>query len=108
MDRLNTLLTFYEEDPHDAFTRFAIATEYLKRNNLEKARIFFEELVQDIPSYVGTYYHLGKLYETLNRNDDAIVTYQNGIQVATEVRDLHARAELQDALLNAQGVGFDD
>ena len=108
MDRLETLLTYYDEDPDDAFTRFAIATEYLKRNNFEKACLFFEELVRDNPSYVGTYYHLGKLYESLNRNDEAIATYQNGISIATEARDLHARAELQDALLSAQGIGFDD
>ena len=108
MDRLETLLTYYKDDPDDAFTRFAIATEYLKRNDSEKACIFFEELVRDNPSYVGTYYHLGKLYQSLNRNDEAIATYQKGIQVATEARDLHARAELQDALMHAQGFGFDD
>ncbi len=108
MDRLSALLAFYDEDPDDAFTRFAIASEYLKQNNKTKALSFFEQLVQDNPSYVGTYYHLGKLYELLDRKNDAIQTYQAGVRIANDVRDLHARAELQDALLNAQGIGFED
>ena len=108
MDRLEALLAFYEEDPHDAFTQFAIASEYLKQNNKIKALAFFEKLVHDNPSYVGVYYHLGKLYELLERKPDAIRTYQDGIRVANEAKDFHARAELQDALLTAQGIGFDD
>ncbi len=108
MDRLGALLAFYEEDPNDAFTRFAIATEYLKRDNKTEALAFFEKLVSDDPSYVGTYYHLGKLYELLDRKSDAIQTYQSGILQANKVKDFHARAELQDALLSAQGIGFED
>lgn len=108
MDRLAALLAFYEEDPEDAFTRFAIASEYLKRDNKTEALAFFEKLVEDDPAYVGTYYHLGKLYELMDRKPDAIRTYQAGIQQAGKLKDFHARAELQDALLTAQGIGFDD
>ena len=107
-DRLHALLAFYEEDPRDAFTRFAIAREYLKQDETGKALTFFEGLVEDDPDYVGTYYHLGKLYEQLGRKGDAIRTYQRGIQIAQTRRDAHARAELQDALMSAQGIGFDD
>lgn len=108
MDRLQALLAFYKEDPQDAFTRFALATEYLKTQDIEKALTFFEDLIRDAPSYVGTYYHLGKLYQSLDRNDDALRTYQQGIEKASEAKDFHARAELQDAVLNLQGIGFDD
>lgn len=107
MDRLTVLLAYYEEDPGDAFTRFAIASEYLKLGNTERALAFFEGLVADIPGYVGTYYHLGMLYERLGRTEDAIRTFRSGIRQATEQRDLHARAELQDALLRLEGIDFD-
>ena len=107
-DRIEALLAFYNDDPTDAFTRFALATEYLKKKDYASALSFFEGLVQDVPTYVGTYYHLGKLYKLLNRNAEAIATYQQGIEVATKLREFHARAELQDALLRAQGIGFDD
>lgn len=108
MDRLEALKGFYEEDPGDSFTRFALAQEYLKRGRTEEALRFFEGLVADDPDYVGTYYHLGKLYEALDRKEDAMRTYRQGIDVAQRRRDAHARAELQDALMQAEGIGFEE
>ena len=106
MDRLAALRAFLDEDPDDAFTRFAIAQELGKRGDDAEAAAAYEALVRDQPDYVGTYYHLGAAYERLGRTDDALATYRAGIQAATAARDLHARAELQSALLNAEG--FDD
>lgn len=108
MDRLEALKEFYETDPTDSFTRFALAQEYLKRGEVDEAVAFFEGLVEDDPGYVGTYYHLGKLYEQTGRMEDARQTYRRGIEVAQQARDAHARAELQDALMKAEGFGFDD
>jgi tetratricopeptide (TPR) repeat protein len=56
---------------------------------------------------VGTYYHLGKLYERLGRTDDAIDTYEQGIEVARAQKAQKDLSELQDAKLKAEGVGFD-
>ena len=106
-DRLTQLRTFYEEDPEDPFTRFALAQEHLKQDNTEKALAFFEELVDTDPDYVGTYYHLGKLYEQLGRTDDALATYEEGIEVAREQKAQKDLSELQDAKLKAEGIGFD-
>ncbi|MEM8559396.1 MAG: tetratricopeptide repeat protein [Bacteroidota bacterium] len=108
MDRLQTLLAYYQDDPEDPFTRYALATEYRKRGQDGDALALFEGLTTDHPNYVGTYYHLGKLFEDLGRTPDAIATYQAGIQTAQRLGDLHARAELQSALLEAEGLGFDD
>jgi len=106
-DRLSKLKAFYEEDPEDPFTRFALAQEHLKQGNTDEALAFFEELVEADPDYVGTYYHLGKLYERLDRTDDAIATYEEGIEVAREQKAQKDLSELQDAKLKAEGVGFD-
>ncbi len=108
MDRLAALLGFYEEDPEDAFTRFALAQEYAQRGDAAEALRFYQGLVEEQPEYVGTYYHLGKLYETLGRKPEAIDTYQQGVRMAREQRDLKNLSELQDALLHAQGIGFED
>ena len=107
-DRLSALLEFLKEDPNDEFTRFALAQEYAKRGDLGEALRYYEELVKTSPDYVGTYYHLGKLLEDLERTDEAKEAYRNGIRVAEEQRDLHARAELNDALLKLDGLGWDD
>ncbi|ARA93274.1 tetratricopeptide repeat protein [Rhodothermaceae bacterium RA] len=107
-DRLDVLLQFYEEDPEDAFTQFALAQEYLKRGDTAQALAFFTRLAEQHPEYVGTYYHLGKLQERLGQHEAAVKTYRQGIQVAQRQRDFKNLSELQDALLHAQGVGFEE
>ncbi|TDI69640.1 MAG: tetratricopeptide repeat protein [Bacteroidetes bacterium] len=107
MDRLKKLLEYHDEDPDDSFIRFALATEYLKLGQEEKARNSFEELVSHDPDYVGTYFHLGKLYERLDQNERAIQVFKNGITVAGAQSDMHSRAELQSALLEAEGMGYE-
>lgn len=108
MDRLRQLLAYHADDPNDAFTIFALALEYRKRGDTTPAVSHFERLVREHPRYVGTYYHLGKLYEDLARPEDAVTTYEAGIQIAQDARDLHARAELQAALAEARDHVGDD
>lgn len=108
MDRLATLQQFLDDDPDDAFTRFALAQEHAKRGEADRALAYYEALVRDRPDYVGTYYHLGALYRSLGRDDDALATYRAGIEAARAAGDAHARAELQGVLLEADGLGFDD
>ena len=107
MDRIAALQTFLLDDPDDPFTRFALAQEHRKAGDMPRALTIFEDLVRDHPAYVGTYYHLGALYRQLDRSDDALQTFRTGIREATAAGDLHARAELQSALLEAEGLGFE-
>ncbi len=107
MDRLEQLQQFYEEDPADPFTRFALAREHLKQGRAEEALAHFEGLVQEHPNYTGVYYHLGKLYERLGRRKDAVATYEQGVERARSEHAQKDLSELQDALLAARGVGFD-
>ncbi len=107
MDRLAHLQQFLEEDPDDAFTRFALAQEHQKRGDAERAQALYEALVAEQPGYVGTYYHLGKLYEAQGEAEAAQTIYERGIAVAREQRDTKNLSELQDALMQARGIGFD-
>ena len=109
MDRLAALQEFLRVDPADPFTRFALASEYLKRGDEASALAFFEELRRDSPDYVGTYYHLGKLYATLGRPAEAADAYRAGVAEAGRAGDVHARAELQSALMELEDAnGFPD
>ena len=108
MDRLAALQDFLRDDPDDPFTRFALAQEHAKRGDDDEALRYYEALVRDRPDYVGTYYHLGGLYRALGRDDEARATLRAGVDAATQAGDAHARAELQSALLEAEGLGFDD
>ncbi|MFN8406104.1 MAG: BTAD domain-containing putative transcriptional regulator [Sphingobacteriaceae bacterium] len=95
-NRLEQLLKFLKQEPDDPFLQYALATEHLRRNKLELALFYYESLVDKHPSYLGTYYHLGKLYEQLDRQADAIKTYQTGMQLAKDTGDQHAFSELQN------------
>jgi tetratricopeptide (TPR) repeat protein len=108
MTRLEKLLEFFKNEPEDEFLKYALATEYLRLNETDKSLMYYEDLVNNHPRYVGTYYHLGKLYEALNRKDDAIATYEKGMAIAKEVRDNHAFSELQGVYMAAKGFDDDD
>jgi len=106
--RLEKLLEFLKNEPNDEFLQYALATEYLRLNNTGRALEYYEKLVTDHPDYVGTYYHLGKLYEALNRKPDAIKIYEKGMETALRKRDNHAFAELKAVYREAAGVDDDD
>ncbi len=80
--RLNQLLEFYKEDPNDPFNIYALATEY-KSIDPEKALTYFESLIENHPDYVATYYHLAHLYLELEKDEEAKITFENGIEKAT-------------------------
>ncbi|MDR6782439.1 tetratricopeptide (TPR) repeat protein [Pedobacter africanus] len=106
--RLAKLLEFLQSDPNDPFVLYALATEYNTSNDTEKALEYYLKLTREHPDYVGTYYHLGKLYEKLQQSDKAIAVYQNGMAAARSKRDMHAFSELQGAYNSAAGLDYED
>lgn len=106
--RLDKLLNFLESDPNDPFVLYALATEYNSVNDQEKAFEYYLKLVAEHPDYVGTYYHLGKLYEKTGNTDEGIKIYQKGMLAAKNKRDMHAFSELQGAYNSAAGLDYED
>src|SRR5580698_5401352 len=103
--RLDKLIEFIKNEPNDEFLKYALATEYLRLNQADKALTYYEDLINNHPNYTGTYYHLGKLYEALNRKDDAVKTYETGMRITKEKRDNHAFSELQ--AVYRELIGYD-
>lgn len=96
--RFEALQDLLATDPGDAFARYGLAQEYVKRGELAQAVSAFEELHRRDPAYIATYYHLGQTYEKMARPDDARRIYREGIEAATRKGDLHARSELCEVL----------
>ncbi|WP_200878600.1 tetratricopeptide repeat protein [Sphingobacterium sp. SG20118] len=107
-DRLEQLQEFLKDSPQDPFLKYAMATEYLKLGNQEEALKGYLDLVTNHSDYVGTYYHLGKLYEKMTRVEEARDIYQKGIVITQKKRNMHALGELRGALNLLDGEDEDE
>ena len=98
MSRIKKLLEYMETSGKDSFLQHALALEYIKIGEDEQARNLFNELLLREPTYVGSYYHLGKLLERVGDFDKAIRIYRRGMEEAKRAGDHHSHSELQGAL----------
>lgn len=98
MSRIEKLLEYMKTADKDSFLQHALALEYIKIDEDEKARNLFNELLLREPTYVGSYYHLGKLLERAGDFDKAIRIYKRGMEEAKRAGDNHSYNELQAAL----------
>ncbi|MGY2132811.1 tetratricopeptide repeat protein [Hymenobacter sp. HD11105] len=105
--RLQQLLAFYADDPNDAFTIYALATEYRATEPLLALK-YYQTLLDEHPDYVGTYYHAGKLLEQLEKPEEAEKVYRRGLQVSRKAGQMHAASELQQALNQLLGLDYED
>ena len=97
ISRLEQLNAFLEEDPNDPFNIYALALEYTK-SNTDSALHYFHRLLERFPDYISTYYHLGKLYQGLDRFEEAEKTFTKGIQFASILNKTKDASELKNAL----------
>lgn len=98
MDRVEQLKAFLKASPNDAFLQHALALEHIKIGEDELAKSLFQNILKNEPTYVGSYYHLGKLQERMNEIKAAIDTYEKGMKEAKLAKDNHSYNELQGAL----------
>jgi len=96
--KIKQLARQIKNNPGDSFSKFALALEFRKEGDFKKARILFEDILSSDPDYVGVYYHLGKLYEALDRLKDARELYEQGINKADEQKETRTKKELGEAL----------
>ena len=97
LDRVEKLKEFLEQNPADSFVQHALALEYIKAGDDEAAQKLFEDILQREPSYVGSYYHLAKLFERNGNNKAAIEWYKKGMDEAKRAGQNHAYNELRSA-----------
>ncbi|MGB3006730.1 MAG: tetratricopeptide repeat protein [Chitinophagaceae bacterium] len=97
MDRISKLKEFLATSPEDSFLQHALALEYIKLGDDEKAKHLFEELLKREPSYIGSYYHLAKLLERNDKTEEAIRVYEIGMAESKKAGDNHALGELRGA-----------
>lgn len=95
---IRQLAGFLQNNPNDTFTKFALALELLKADESTKAKVLFESVLKQDPEYSGVYYHLGKLYQSSGRNEDAARLFKKGVEIAEKQGKNRTKSELQEAL----------
>ena len=97
MSRIEKLLEFMKGSGKDSFLQHALALEYIKIGDDGAAKKLFNEILKREPTYIGSYYHLGKLLERMGDPSKALRVYERGMEVAKIIDDHHSYSELQAA-----------
>jgi Tfp pilus assembly protein PilF len=97
VERIEKIKEYLKNTPEDSFLRHALALEYVKLGDDAQARLLFEAVLAHEPSYIGSYYHLGKLLERGSDISAAVLWYQKGMAAAKAAGDTHAFNELRAA-----------
>jgi Tfp pilus assembly protein PilF len=97
MDRMQKLREWLAASPADSFLQHALAMEHLRIGDKEEARRLLEKLLNDNPAYVGSYYQLAALLQSMGRKEEALEWYEKGMKAAAAAGDRKALGELRSA-----------
>lgn len=100
MDRKTKIVEMLEKNPEDSFLQHALALEFMREQQFDQAISTFEKLLNQNPSYTGSYYHLGALYVQTGSHDKAIQTYEKGMRQCLQAGEHKAYNEIKAALLS--------
>lgn len=95
--KIKKLALNIKKNPKDSFSKFALALELLKREQVTKAILLFESILEQEPDYLGVYYHLGKLYQQTGNVQKAGELFTKGIKLAEEKNNSRTKSELSEA-----------
>ncbi len=97
MSRIEKIIEMLSIGGKDSFLQHALALEYIKMGKDDEALAQFNDLLEREPDYVGSYYHKAKLLEKNGKIDEALDTYEKGMEVAKRLNDKHSYSELMMA-----------
>jgi Tfp pilus assembly protein PilF len=97
LDRIEKLKEFLVINPNDSFIQHALALEYIRIGDDSAAQKLFEDILHREPEYIGSYYHLAKLFERNGNTESAIKWYEKGMEQAKKAEENHAYNELRSA-----------
>jgi predicted Zn-dependent protease len=96
--RRQKLEEFLVQNPNDAFSRYGIALECLRENDLPAAEAHFKTLLEANPDYVPGYQMYAQTLAQNGRNEEAKALLNQGIDAASRQGNQHARSEMEGLL----------
>jgi Tfp pilus assembly protein PilF len=98
MSKIEQLIELLKENSKDTFLRYALALEHLKLNEFNAAKAIFQDLVNEDPNYLATYYQYGNLLAQMGEIDLATNIFKQGMAVAEAQNKIKTKQEIEQAL----------
>lgn len=96
--RLLMLEKMVESGKADSFARYALALEYKKEGQLERAVATFDDLRAADPNYVPQYLMAGQMLIDAGKKTEARGWLEAGLEIARALGNSHAAGEIESAL----------
>ena len=96
--RVAALQEILNENPTDAFARYALGLEFSGSGNTEAALAEFAKLLEVHPDYTNGYFMSAQALARAERIEEARVMLQNGIESARRTNNRHALSEMEAML----------
>ncbi|MBX3423953.1 MAG: hypothetical protein KF752_20540 [Pirellulaceae bacterium] len=103
--RREKILTMLEAEPQDVFLRYALAMELDKAGEFQQALDIHSQLAHEQPPHVPSYFRAAQMLIGHNEISHARAWLRDGIDIARQVGDLHAAAEMSDLLSQLGELG---
>ena len=102
--RVAALQEILNENPTDAFARYALGLEYSGSGETEAALAEFAKLLEAHPDYTNGYFMSAQALARAERVEEARAMLQRGIESARRTNNRHALSEME-AMLDELGHG---
>ncbi len=86
-------------EPNDIFLNYALGLELVRKPEaFTEAENQFKKVLYLNANYIAALYQLGKLYESLQKNEEALSCFRNGLEKAKALKDNKAINEFGEAI----------
>lgn len=96
--RVATLKEILDQNPNDAFARYALGLEYSGGGETDEALEQFKLLLDAHPDYTNGYFMAAQALARAERKEEARDMLLHGIECARRTRNQHAMAEMEGML----------
>ena len=96
--RVATLMEILDQNPNDAFARYALGLEYSGGGETDEALKHFKLLLESNPDYTNGYFMAAQTLARAERKEEARDMLLHGIECARRTRNQHALAEMEGML----------
>jgi tetratricopeptide (TPR) repeat protein len=102
VSRVTALQEILNQNPNDAFARYALGLEYSGAGDAEAALKQFEKLLAAHPDYTNGYFMSAQTLDRVGRTTEARAMLQKGIESARRTNNRHAQGEMEAMLEELQ------